>query len=282
MGRLGIVESLFRYPVKSMQGEAVDRIEVTELGFTGDRGWAVRDERRGDFFTAKRIGELMGCRAYLGDDSAVPEIVLPDGERFRADAHDASERLSLALNHPVRLLPMGGDAPPPEDVEVPEDPGADFNALFAREPAEPVPDFSATPASLVAHMSRAERPFVDLSPLLVMTRQSIDSLAVAAPDSIMDVRRFRPSLLVEAESEGRFPEQAWLGQRLRIGDVLIDAPMTCPRCVMTTHGFADLPKDPAVMRALVAEAGGNLGIYATILEPGVIRLGDAVESAGPS
>ena len=81
MARMGTVESLFRYPVKSMQGESVDRIAVTELGFAGDRGWAVRDERRGDFFTAKRIGALMGCRALASEAGEAPEIELPDGTR---------------------------------------------------------------------------------------------------------------------------------------------------------------------------------------------------------
>ncbi|MCR9095217.1 MAG: MOSC N-terminal beta barrel domain-containing protein [bacterium] len=281
MGRLGTVESLFRYPVKSMLGESVDRALVGPLGIADDRGWAVRDERRGDFFTAKRLGALMGCRGIGGQGGAVPEIELPDGTRFAADADEAAEQLSKALDHPVSLHRMGEAAPPPDEVETPEDPLADFNSMFARKDAEPVPDFSTTPESLMAHMTRPDRPFVDLAPLLVMTRQSIDTLAAAAPDSVMDDRRFRPSLLIDAESTDRFPEQAWIGRRLRIGSVLIDAPMTCPRCVMTTHGFADLPKDPKVMRNLVSEADGNLGIYGAIVEPGEIRVGDPVEAVEP-
>lgn len=282
MGTLGRVESLFRYPVKSMLGEAVERVEVNELGVADDRGWAVRDERRGDFFTAKRLGGLMGCRGIGGVGGAVPEIELPDGTRFAADAPDAATQLSKALAHPVSLHRMGASAPPPDETDTPDDPMADFNSMFAREDAEPVPDFSTTPESLMAHATRPDRPFVDLAPLLVMTRQSIGSLAASAPDSRMDARRFRPSLLVDADSDERFPEQAWIGRRLRIGTVLIDAPMTCPRCVMTTHGFADLPKDPAVMRSLVSEAEGNLGIYGTILEPGEIRVGDTVDGVGPA
>jgi hypothetical protein len=46
---------------------------------------------------------------------------------------------------------------------------------------------------------------------------------------------------------------------------------------MVTHGFADLPKDPRVMRALVKEAGGNLGVYATVETPGAVAVGDSVE-----
>ncbi|MEM9174302.1 MAG: MOSC domain-containing protein [Myxococcota bacterium] len=282
MGRLGTVEALFRYPVKSMLGESVERVGIDEHGVVDDRGWAVRDERRGDLFTAKRLGALMGCRGVGGEGGSVPEIELPDGSRFPADAAEAAERLSKALDHPVTLVRRGVETPPPDEVDTPDDPMADFNSMFARKEAEPVPDFSVTPEPLVAHMMRPDRTFVDLAPLLVMTRQSIDTLAAAAPDSIMDVRRFRPSLLIDAASEDRFPEQAWVGGRLRIGSVLIDSPMTCPRCVMTTHGFADLPKDPKVMRNLVSEADGNLGIYGLVLEPGEIRVGDVVESVEPS
>jgi MOSC domain-containing protein YiiM len=46
---------------------------------------------------------------------------------------------------------------------------------------------------------------------------------------------------------------------------------------MVTHGFANLPVDPEVMRALVKETGGNLGVYATIDQPGRVRAGDPVE-----
>lgn len=277
MGRLGTVEALFRYPVKSMLGESVDRIRITEAGIEGDRLWAVRDERRGDFSTAKRIGALMGCRAIAGPEGAPPEVELPDGSRFRADAPDAAERLSKAVDHPVTIWPIASEAPPPADPEAVDDPKADFDSIFAREADEPVPDFSDLPEGLLAHVGRPDRPFVDLAPLLVMTRQSIERLAAAAPGSRMDVRRFRPSLLIDAAAGDGFPEQEWIGERLRIGDVVIEAPMTCPRCVMTTHAFADLPRDPSVMRTLVSEADGNLGIYGTIVQPGEVRVGDPVE-----
>ena len=96
MGRLGTVEALFRYPVKSMLGEAVEQIQVNEVGFVDDRGWAVRDERRGDLFTAKRLGALMSCRGVGGVGGAVPEIELPDGSRLAADAADAAGRFRRA------------------------------------------------------------------------------------------------------------------------------------------------------------------------------------------
>ncbi|MBW2291304.1 MAG: MOSC domain-containing protein, partial [Deltaproteobacteria bacterium] len=100
--------------------------------------------------------------------------------------------------------------------------------------------------------------------------------AATSPDSQMDVRRFRPNALLETTEPGSFPEQDWIGRRIRIGSAVLSIQSTCIRCVMTTHGFADIPKDPSVMRTLVKEAEGNLGVYATVDEPGEIRRDDRV------
>lgn len=62
-----------------------------------------------------------------------------------------------------------------------------------------------------------------------------------------------------------------------IGEVLLETVGECPRCVMTTHGFGDLPKDPGIMRALVQANGGNIGVYARVLEGGTINLGNRLE-----
>ena len=92
MGRLGTVESLFRYPVKSMLGEELEEAQLGRDGLPGDRAWGVRDERRGDFFVGKRSAALMDCAAWYPesprspDEGAVPRIRLPSGESFDADA----------------------------------------------------------------------------------------------------------------------------------------------------------------------------------------------------
>ena len=96
-------------------------------------------------------------------------------------------------------------------------------------------------------------------------------------DSDFDVRRFRPNLLLEvSDSTYPFPEQEWLGATLTIGQVTLKVESTCPRCSMTTHGFADLPRDTNIMRQLVRNSEGNLGIYATVLSAGALTVGDAV------
>jgi len=158
-----------------------------------------------------------------------------------------------------------------EDVDLLEE----MEALMARAGDEPRPDFSSPSPELLEVQARGG-PFFDAFPLSLMSQRSIDSLAATAPESRIDVRRFRPNLLVETSEPGSFPEQAWIGHRLRIGEAVLAIQSAIIRCVMTTHGFADLPKDPRVMRALVAAADGNLGVYATLEEPGVARRGDAL------
>ena len=46
---IGSVGELWRYPVKSMAGERLDRCPVSLTGLLGDRGWARRDDLAGEY-----------------------------------------------------------------------------------------------------------------------------------------------------------------------------------------------------------------------------------------
>ncbi len=279
MAKLGTVAAIYRYPVKSMLGESVRSAAIHEGGIVGDRLWAVRDESRGDFMTAKRAGALMGCVARSPRSAGgAPEIELPTGDLFRADDPGAGERLSAYLGRHVTLWPC--ESPPADRAPAAgsEESRAELEAILARAPGESLPDLSAIPEALLEFRARRVKPFVDLSPLMLLTSASMAAIARSAPASRIDVRRFRPSVTIDAVEQSPFPEQAWIGRRVRAGDSVWRVRMTCPRCVMTTHGFADLPQDPTVMRRLVSAAGGNLGVYASVERPGRIRVGDAIET----
>ena len=208
-----------------------------------------------------------------------PEIALPGGGSFRASDADAAKRVSEAIGHEITLWPPVSaetldhykrGAPDHPDIET------ELRQIFGREPGEPLPDIGRFPPEIL-QFSSPPGTYFDAFPLLLLTKTSLATLAAARPDTRFDVRRFRPSLLVDAAEERGFPEQDWIGKRLRVGGALLSVAMECPRCVMTTHGFADVPKDPGVMRALVQTAAGNLGVYASVEEPGPVRAGDALE-----
>jgi uncharacterized protein YcbX len=283
--RIGRVQEIWRYPVKSMGGERLPSAEILSGGIPGDRGWAVRDEVNGGIRGAKKLPGLMGCQArYLEppkpERAGPAEIVLPDGTQLTTDAPDAAARISAAIGHAVTLWPLQPadqldhyrrGAPTHSDVPT------ELRAVFGLLPDEPLPDLSGMPRE-VFEFESPPGPYFDAFPLLVLTDASLRTLAARALSSVIDVRRFRPNLLVTTEpSTNDFVEAAWEGKHLRVGDATLALTAACPRCVMTTHGFADLPKDPRIMRTLVKEAQHKLGIYARVAEPGPVALGDPVE-----
>ncbi len=280
------VTAIHRYPVKSMAGESLEATALGERGLPGDRAWAVRDEVRGGIRGAKKLPALMTCAARYektppAEGSSAAIVTLPDGSELTTTDPDASERISGAIGHRVTLWPLRPaedeahyrrGAPDHADMET------ELRAMFARTKDEPLPELGKFPPEILQNESPPGTYF-DAYPLLLLSRQSLDRLSALAPASRFDVRRFRPNFVLDLPDAAEpFPEAAWEGRRIRIGSALLEATIACPRCVMTTHGFADLPKDPKVMRALVANAGGNLGIYAKVTEPGEVRVGDRVEA----
>lgn len=279
---------IHRYPVKSLLGERLQRAEIGPNGIIGDRAWALKDERRGELTSAKRFAALMNMQARFTEaptalqPSAAVEIH-SDNKVMRSDDPDIHDAFSAELGHPVSLWPL---LPPEADAHYrrePAAPGTDMDQLlrqvFARTEDEPIPKVEAFPAVLATHHSEPGTYF-DAFPLLIITRSALLELERRAHadgfTSNFDLRRFRPNLVIDTAEQG-FVEDAWCGRKLKVGTAVLKIEMTCPRCIMTTHGFADLPKDPKVMRALVQQHGGELGVYASVVAPGEISENATVE-----
>jgi hypothetical protein len=120
--------------------------------------------------------------------------------------------------------------------------------------------------------------YFDASPIHIITDRSLGTLAALSPASSFDVRRFRPNIVIAVgpDVDGELPEQAWLGRTLRIGDVELEVTLSCPRCVMVTRDFADLPHDQDVLRTIIANADQNVGVYANVRNPGMLDVGATV------
>ena len=210
------------------------------------------------------------------------QITLDDGRSVSSSDPRVNETLSAAVNAPVSLWPLlPADQlehylrPPMEEGT---DPEAYFREVFARTEDEPLPDLAAFPEELFIYES-SPGTYFDAFPLLLMSQASLrhfeQTMIAQGEGSRFDVRRFRPNIVVETTALG-FPENDWVGRQGQIGSAVIKVEIECPRCVMTTHGFSDLPKDPKIMRHLVKENGGNLGVYLSIEQPGEIAVGDSI------
>jgi uncharacterized protein YcbX len=267
-----------------VDGRRPCRLELDELGVVGDRTWAVRDLERGGIRGAKKIGSLMRLAARDVADGQV-EITLPDGSTVRTTDADVDERVSAALDHRVRLEALR----PADDLDHyrrgaadSDDVVAELRGVFGREDDEPLPDFSVFPP-IIAEFESPPGTYYDVFPLMVMSEAALAALATTLPDSNVDIRRFRPSFVIDTGDDGTdastpgHPEFDWTGRRATIGGATVEFGAPCPRCVMVTREISsDIPADRAVLRHIVRDLDQNLGIYATVVTPGAIRAGDAM------
>ena len=274
------VAELWRYPVKSFIGHRIESARLSHLGIVGDRHWAIRDNESGAVRGAKKIGELMrfAASAVGGDDPHVT-VTFPDGSTARSSDPDIDARLSSVLGRDVSLVPLPVDGNLEHFRRGPagtDDVVQELRDIFGREPDEPLPDFSVFPPEVVEYESPPGAHY-DCWPLMIMTTSALASLRAALPGSAADVRRFRPSLLIDTGEDPGHPEFGWSGSRARLGTSVIEFLAPCPRCIMVTRPIdASAPEDRGVLRHIVRELNQNLGVYARVIEPGTVRTGDAL------
>ncbi len=269
---------IWNYPVKSMIGERVERADIGPEGIRGDRHWAIRDEVRGGIRGAKKLGDLMRFSACTRPDGSVL-ITLPDGATVSTSDPERDQRISAALGHEVTLQGLA----PVDDLEhyrrgAPDsdDPVVELRSIFGREDDEPFPDFSIFPPEIMEFESPPGTHH-DAFPLLVLTTSALRTLAEALPGSVIDQRRFRPSLVIDTGDEAGNPEFSWVGRRLKVGEVELEIASACPRCVMVTLAVNDtIPADREVLRHIVRELDQNLGVYATVVRAGRVVEGTEV------
>jgi MOSC domain-containing protein len=266
----GSVASLWRYPVKSMQGEELAAAEVTERGLVGDRAYALVDSVDGKAATAKNPKKwptLFGFGATFiapplpGANVPPVRISFPDGTIALSQQTDVDQVLSKALNRTVTLNAAGL---------------ARSGSVNAEEywPDMEDLDFRNT----VTDFTLPVGTFFDCATVHLLTTATLDRLHQFYPQGRFEVSRFRPNIVVATESrEPDFVENAWIGHTLAIGDsVRLSITGPCGRCVMTTLAQGDLPADPGILRTAARHNKVNVGVYATVEREGSIRRGDAV------
>ena len=126
-----------------------------------------------------------------------------------------------------------------------------------------------------ARVIRQDRGVFDTFPLSLITTQTIDRLGemVGVP---LDVRRFRPNILVKTSNETPFAEDSWVGRVLRVGSVRMRLDKRDGRCVAITIDPVTTERNPAILRAVAREREGCLGVYGSTMDPGRIAINDPV------
>jgi uncharacterized protein len=234
------IAELWRYPVKSLQGERVEAAELTAHGLAGDRGWALFDLETGLGLTARRHPVLLHASARLRADGEV-DITLPDGSTATDD-----DALSEWLGRPVARRAAAATRGPrryenPDDIET----EADDSWWVFEGSAQAFHDSVAL--TLLSPATVADRP----------------------------MRRFRPNVVLDHGGE-----DALVGRSVRIGDAVVALTDQVPRCVMVTRsqpGGIEVDRD--VLRWIHRERGGMLAVGGSVVRPGRVRVGDGVTPA---
>ena len=289
MAEVGRITSIWRYPVKSMAGERLSSADIGELGLHADRTWAVRDVESDATTNAKRLPGLLMCTARYaatppkeaGPGNA-PEVIigLPDGREFSSADPAVHRELSDFVDRDVRLFPLPALSER-DKYRAPMATKADLRTIFGLGPDEPLPDLSMFPVKKLAEITRYATPigsYVDAYPVHLLTEQSLRAMSALAPGSEFDVRRFRPTILIDSTgADGTDqPELAWCGGVVQGPQIAFIPLIPTVRCVMPSHEQPGLPRDPAVTRTIAAHSRRCLGVYGNVLSPGRITEGDTL------
>lgn len=286
---IGRVTSIWRYPVKSMAGESLSVADIGPLGLHADRTWAVRDLESDATTNAKRVPGLLMCTARYATTPPpdagpghAPEVIigLPDGREISSSDPAVHRELSAFVDRDVRLFPLPALSER-DKYRAPMATKSDLRTIFGLGPDEPLPDLSMFPVKKLAEITRYATPlgsYVDAYPVHLLTEQSLRSMSGLAPGSEFDVRRFRPTILIDspgADGTGQ-PELAWCGGVVRGPHIALTPLIPTVRCVMPSHEQPGLPRDPVVTRTIAAHSRRCLGVYGNVVTAGRIAEGDTL------
>lgn len=261
---VGTIESLWRYPVKSMAGEAIEDAFVGYAGVFGDRACAFLNAAAPEgfpFLTARSNGAMLRYRPRFRDRDLAARPI----------NQDAAEKLGPGITplYPAPLERLAIDvATPAGDVLAVDDPA--LPALLATGNVAP------EKLSLV----RSDRALTDCRPLSLISLKTIAQLGdeIGLP---LDARRFRANIYADLAAANGFAEDAFVGKRLRIGErVEIAVLDRDPRCKMISLDPDTGEENADVLRHVAKAHDTMAGVYCAVLTEGIVRRGDSIVLLG--
>ena len=260
MPAIGRVESVWRYPVKSMAGEELPEIYAGFAGIWGDRLFAFKSSA-----TPPGFPYLTGREAHQ---------LLMYRPRFR-DPQKAAKPANLAEAEEISPLlnPVAAD---PSDLALDiETPSGELLPIDDQTLLQQLNRLVGNGHLLT--LLRSERAMTDCRPISLFSLQTVHQLGEEI-GLALDKRRFRANVYLDLGTAQGFSENDLVGHKVRIGSkVIIAALERDPRCQMITLDPDTAMPNPEVLRAVARGHEGTAGIYGAVLAEGIIRSGDAVD-----
>jgi uncharacterized protein len=256
---IGRIESLWRYPVKSMRGEALEQVFLGFSGVYGDRLYAFHSAQAPKGFpyhTAREQEELLLFTPRFRDGEAASKPI------NLAEADSMAPGVTPMF---ASLAALAVDVTTPDGaVLAVDDPG--LIAELQRRLGESIE------VSLVV----SQRPLTDCRPISLFSLQTLAGLAEETGQEI-DKRRFRANLYANLDGFAPFAEKELLGKRVKIGDkaelMLLG---NDPRCKMITLDPDTAEASPAILHQVTMAHDGTAGLYAAVLVEGIVRPADPI------
>jgi uncharacterized protein YcbX len=235
--KIGHVEAIYRYPVKSMAGEPLEVATLGWHGIDGDRRLAFRrrDDRSGmPWLTARKLPELLLFVPHRREDGVHGDlpthIRTPDSEELPVFGEELANEIGRRHGAPVQMMQLR-------------------HGIF------------------------------DEASISVIASDTVREIGRLAGRSL-DVRRFRPNVVVRLLRSVPFQEDEWLGGVLSFGEA-DDAPaiavtMRDERCSMLNLDPDSASPAPEVMKAVVRANQNNAGIYSAVIRIGQLAVGETI------
>jgi len=258
MSMVGRVDSLWRYPVKSMRGEELDEAFAGYSGIYGDRVFAFKssaNHKGFPYFTAREQRKLLQYR---------PRFRYPEKAARPINLAEAETRGANPLLADLAELVVDVKTPDGKTLAI-DDP-----ALIEALRADIDQKHQVT-------LMQSQRAMTDCRPVSLFSLQSAQQLADETGTQV-DKRRFRANVYVDLNSANGFGENELVGKSVRIGQKVVIAILERdPRCVIITLDPDTGEQAPAILKKVGQAHDGMAGVYGAVVVEGLLHKGDPIE-----
>lgn len=234
---IGNIQKVMRYPVKSFTGENISTASIMSYGIYGDRSHAFIDKTNNNkHLTITQFPEMVTYKAKFLGDESLD--VFP---KLKVIARDGAEY------------------------------DWDDKALLERMEKET----NRTLETITYSPIHVPFPAIEVDNILLVSTEALAELSSSYGEPI-DERRFRGNIVYDIQ-EDSIKEQDLIGKQIKIGsEVILEVSKYCERCMIISVDPHTGTRQPKLLKQIVKERNNHFGIYARVIQTGIINAGDQI------